>query len=165
MKEGKTDENIWRIQKIILGYLSQQRAVICKEMYVGDKNSLTDILGNWKGNNYLSWHCQMPFYSKMLTFSTFIAFTSLIYFKNNLIPPHSFTLPSNILLIYKTFGLSIGSRAEGNGKQHVPSTRYTNSPIWNARTYVFQFWRQFMQNKLEASQTINKQKSIIVILI
>lgn len=74
------------------------------------------------------------------------------------------TLPSSMLLMHRTFGLFIGSKPEGNGKSHVPSTRYTNSPIWNTRTYAFQFRQQSMQNKLEASQTINKHKSIAATL-
>lgn len=38
-------------------------------------------------------------------------------------------LPSNVLLTCKTFGLAIGSNAEGKGISPVPSIRYMNSPI------------------------------------
>lgn len=53
------------------------------------------------------------------------------------LPSLQFTLPFNVLLICKTFGLSIGSSSEGKGISPVPSTKYTNSPIWNTEPCTY----------------------------
>lgn len=47
-----------------------------------------------------------------------------------------FTVPSEVLVAHKTFGLSNAGNSEGKGKSPVPSIRYRKSPICNTRTHI-----------------------------